>query len=387
MAEHANGYLTPRKGVSQGAEGLSAKKYVADAKPALGSVAQPSVACHERRFRTMEAAGLRQQASGQAPRYQGSPQGEATPPLGSVATTGSYLMPGACSLSKLDGGACLLELVLQALRVLAADALAHGVRRLVHERLGLLKTEAGRGAHHLDDLDLLVPRRLEHDVELGLLLLGRGARAVAGRSAGRRGGRYRARGDAEALLECLHQLGELENRHVLDSLHQLFLVYRHNRSSSDSTCYLRLRAFLLGDLVQRDYQTLDGVVEHVDQPRERGGDAADHLGEQLLAPGEPAEGYDLGLVQYPAALQESALQGEGLHLVRELGHQLGARDRVLREGQGRRPHQVLREVLHARLARGAAGGRDVRDLAPRVGLPAGRPELGAPGHVHPLVVH
>src|SRR5918994_2120898 len=54
---------------------------------------------------------------------------------------------------------------------------------------------------------------------------------------------------------------------------------------------LRLCAFLFGDLVQRDYQTLDGVVEHRDQPRERGGDASDHLGEQLLAPGEPAEGY------------------------------------------------------------------------------------------------
>jgi hypothetical protein len=66
MAEHANRYLTPLREVSQGAEALSAKKYVADAKPALGSVAQLSVACHERRFRA-EASGFRL-ASGYARR-------------------------------------------------------------------------------------------------------------------------------------------------------------------------------------------------------------------------------------------------------------------------------------------------------------------------------
>ena len=66
-------------------------------------------------------------------------------------------------------------------------------------------------------------------VELGLLLLGRGAGAVAG-SARDRSSRDRGRRDSETLLERLHQLGELENRHVLDSLDQLFLIYRHLKS-------------------------------------------------------------------------------------------------------------------------------------------------------------
>src|SRR5215217_2812031 len=49
-------------------------------------------------------------------------------------------------------------------------------------------------------------------------------------------------------------------------------------SGSPNFVYLRL----FGDLAERHDQSLDGVVEHRDQPREWGGYAADDLCEQLL---------------------------------------------------------------------------------------------------------
>src|ERR687893_2698273 len=103
-------------------------------------------------------------------------------------------------LLELDRGTGLLELGLEVLGVLLTERLLDGVRRLVHERLRLLQAEACRGADHFDDLDLLLPRRLEHDVELGLLLLGGRGRAVAGCRAGGGSRRYRGRRHAEALL-------------------------------------------------------------------------------------------------------------------------------------------------------------------------------------------
>jgi hypothetical protein len=67
--------------------------------------------------------------------------------------------------------------------------LEHRLRGAVHEVLGLLEAEGRERAHLLDDLDLLVADRVEDDVELVLLLLGRclgGGTAAAGGDAGRR---------------------------------------------------------------------------------------------------------------------------------------------------------------------------------------------------------
>src|ERR671917_1238691 len=138
-------------------------------------------------------------------------------------------MPAAGNLLQLDGAAGLLDMGLEGLGVLLADGLLDGVRGLVDERLGLLQAQAGGRADDLDDLDLLLPGTREHDVELGLLLLGGGAVTGGGTRGGGRGGRGGR--DAEALLEGLDELGELENGHVLDGLHQFLLVYRHFKSS------------------------------------------------------------------------------------------------------------------------------------------------------------
>src|SRR5918995_2759788 len=97
-----------------------------------------------------------------------------------------------------------------------------------------------------------------------------------------------------------------------------------------SVCLRVFGALLLfGDLAERHDQTLDGVVEHRYQTRERRGDAAYYLREQLLTAGQLAQGHDLGLSQHASAFQETALERERLHLIGELGHQLRAGDRIV----------------------------------------------------------
>src|SRR5690606_8060443 len=73
----------------------------------------------------------------------------------------------------------------------------------------------------LDDVDLLVTSRLEDDVEL-VLLLGR-AGGVTCAAGGRRGsdGDGGGGGHAEGVLELLHELAELEEGHLLESVEQL----------------------------------------------------------------------------------------------------------------------------------------------------------------------
>src|SRR4051812_6122902 len=135
------------------------------------------------------------------------------------------------SLCRAVGGGCLrrryllnfyaraglFELALELVGLLALDALLDGLRRLVHQRLGLLEAEAGGRADDLDDLDLLVAGAREDDVERGLLLF-RGAVVAASRGAGRGRSGDRGRRHAELLLERLDALGELEHGDRLELL-------------------------------------------------------------------------------------------------------------------------------------------------------------------------
>jgi hypothetical protein len=119
-----------------------------------------------------------------------------------------------------DRGACALKGGLGLLRALLVDPLKQGLGRAVDEVLGLLEPEAREGADLLDDLDLLVASGLEDDVELVLLLglLGRGAAAARrGCGHGHRSGRL----NVEGLLELLHELRELDQRHLLEGLEQV----------------------------------------------------------------------------------------------------------------------------------------------------------------------
>src|SRR5262249_38050282 len=110
--------------------------------------------------------------------------------------------------------------------------LEYRVRRAVHQVLGLLEAEAGQRPDLLDDLDLLVARRLQDDVELVLLLdLFRRAGPAGGGSLGHRD---RSRGlHVEGLLELLHEVGQLEERHLLERVEQFVgAQLRHGGQSS-----------------------------------------------------------------------------------------------------------------------------------------------------------
>src|SRR3954471_1799826 len=70
---------------------------------------------------------------------------------------------GRRRLLDLDGPAGLLEVGLELLGLLLVDPLLDRLGGLVDERLGLLEAQAGGRADDLDDLDLLLARRGEHD--------------------------------------------------------------------------------------------------------------------------------------------------------------------------------------------------------------------------------
>src|SRR5947209_10966947 len=128
--------------------------------------------------------GRLQAAAGDVTR-PGTATGIAVPGLAAL------LPPGAASrLLDGDGGAGALEGCPRLVRALLVDLLQHRLGRAVDQVLGLLQAQARQAAHLLDDLDLLVARGLEDDVELVLLLGRLGLGRAAGRAA-RRGYRHR----------------------------------------------------------------------------------------------------------------------------------------------------------------------------------------------------
>src|SRR5215831_19921501 len=130
--------------------------------------------------------------------------------------------PDTGSLLDCDGCASTLERGLRLVRRLLVDVLKQRLGRTVHQVLGLLQAEAGQRADFLDDLDLLVARGLEDDVEL-VLLLGLGLGGCGAAAARCRGGhRDRGRGlDVEGLLELLDEVRQLKERHLLEGVEQV----------------------------------------------------------------------------------------------------------------------------------------------------------------------
>src|SRR5690606_22999917 len=148
--------------------------------------------------------------------------GPVTDATGPVRATSAELLEG--DLRPLG-----LQLLLGLVRGLLVDLLQDRLRGPLHQVLGLLQTQAGQLPHHLDDLDLLAAVALQDDVELVLLRLGLGR--GRGRTRRRRHRRNRRRGGhVEGLLELLHELEELEQRHLLESFEQLLgAQLRHGR--------------------------------------------------------------------------------------------------------------------------------------------------------------
>src|SRR6266550_2296562 len=104
----------------------------------------------------------------------------------------------------LGGTAGLLDLLEQALGLLALDPLLDRLRRLVDQRLRLLEAEPGRRADDLDHADLLVAGAGQHEIDRSCFLL---TCSIAGRPAGGGcSGRDGGRGNTELLLERLDAL-------------------------------------------------------------------------------------------------------------------------------------------------------------------------------------
>src|SRR5690606_34580483 len=83
------------------------------------------------------------------------------------------------SLLELDRRALLLEGLLELLSLVLLEGFLNHLRCAFNQILGFLEAQAGRGTDFLDDLDLLVARGLEDDVE-GRLLFRRLSSATAG---------------------------------------------------------------------------------------------------------------------------------------------------------------------------------------------------------------
>src|SRR4030095_2056262 len=127
-----------------------------------------------------------------------------------------------------DRRALLLELLLHILRFSLRDLLLHRLRSAVDQILGLLQAEPGQLADHLDDLDLLLARRAEDDVELRLLLdrAGRSGPAAGrtrdGRDRHRRGSRH-----APLFLQELRELRRFQQRQLVELLGDLLYRCHH----------------------------------------------------------------------------------------------------------------------------------------------------------------
>src|SRR5438477_43817 len=128
-----------------------------------------------------------------------------------VAVTRTSARPTAAAsarplrLLELDSCARAFELCLGLLGVFLRDLLEDGLRSAVDEVLGLLQPEARERPDLLDDLDLLLARGDQDDVEL-VLLLGCGLAGTAAGTGCRRGNRDGgSRRHAELLLERLEE--------------------------------------------------------------------------------------------------------------------------------------------------------------------------------------
>src|SRR3990172_624684 len=114
----------------------------------------------------------------------------------------------------------IFDLLLHPVGVLAGDPFLERLGNALDQVLGLLESEAGELADHLDDLDLVGAEAGEDDVELRLLLRDGGRR-----SGSRNGDRGRRRRHAEPVLERLHDVVKLENGHPLHHRDEFVLVH------------------------------------------------------------------------------------------------------------------------------------------------------------------
>ena len=118
-----------------------------------------------------------------------------------------------------DLAAGLFDLSLGLLGVFLLRGGEDGGGRGVNQVLGFLEAQAGQVLDDLDDGDLLVTGGLEDDLELVLLFGGGGVGGRGGNGDGCGGSGL----NVEGLLEELHEVGELDEGHFLESCDELVI--------------------------------------------------------------------------------------------------------------------------------------------------------------------
>src|SRR5699024_5814598 len=151
---------------------------------------------------------------------------------------------------------------------------------------GFLQAQAGQGTDNLDNGDLVGAGGLQHDVELGLFLLGGSSAGSGSSNSGGSGG------NAELILEGVNQLSQLQHSQGLDFF---------NHSSDLFGCHCKLPPIIviivsvklgLGGLFGGGSATLGlaDLVEHDGQAGDGSQESTQNLGNQGVLAGQFAEG-------------------------------------------------------------------------------------------------
>src|ERR1700682_1136371 len=118
------------------------------------------------------------------------------------------------ALLQFNLGASLFELGLDLLGFVLVHAFLDSLGRAFDEVLGFLEAKAGDGADFLDDFDLLVAGRSQHDRELGLFFSG--SSGSSSRTGHRNGG---SGGHAPLFFKELCELGSFEHGEAREGVH------------------------------------------------------------------------------------------------------------------------------------------------------------------------
>src|SRR5208282_5514469 len=189
--------------------------------------ARPRMSARE----ALKAAGARvspRPRHRQKSRLKPAPCGASSSPAATDFPSGSRVAKSLVLLCELHAAAGLFELLLEVCGLGFVHAFLDRLGCAIDQVLCLLEAKSRDLAHHLDNLDLLVARGLEHDRELVLLRRRRG-RSGSGSRSGRNRNRCRGR-HAEFLLEFLHQGSRIYQRKILQVVLHLIaaeLCFRH----------------------------------------------------------------------------------------------------------------------------------------------------------------
>lgn len=125
-------------------------------------------------------------------------------------------------LFEFDSSASFFEFSFESFSVSFSNAFFNSFRSAVNESFSVFQAEAGNFTDNFDNTDFFVASRLENDVKFGFFF---SSSSASSRSSSN--GNRSSSGHAKGLLDVLHELGSLEQGHLLQSLNDLFASNSH----------------------------------------------------------------------------------------------------------------------------------------------------------------